>query len=160
MSDYPHDVLARRPIRISDETKVGDLVPEMRERIGALLNLYGCEASLEGWRKLALTLAMAHEPAFKLETPADRTGSRSGIGGRPVSMETFRLRSEWSKEMNAGGSERAIAARLEKRLGIPAETIRSRVRRKQPMPDSMSRAAYTVMAEYALADAAETLVEE
>ncbi len=160
MSDYPHDVLARDPIRVSDETKVEDLVPEMRERIEALLDLYGCDASLEGWRKLALSLALEHVPTFKLETPADRTGSRSGIGGRPVTMETFRLRGEWLKEMDGGGSERAIAARLEKRLGIPAETIRGRVRRKQPMPDSMHRATYTVIAEHALADAAKTLVEE
>lgn len=160
MTEYPHDVLARTPVRVGDETKVADLVPEMRERIEALLDLYGCDASIEGWRKLALALAIEHVPAFKLETPADRSGGRSGIGGRPVTMETFRLRSEWLQEMHGGGSERDIAARLEKRLGIPAETIRSRVRRKQQMPDAMRRATYTVIAEHALADAAKTLVEE
>lgn len=163
MTDYPHDVLARKPVQIGDETKVDDLVPEMRERIGALLDLYGCDDSLEGWRALALALAMAHEPVFRLETPADRTG-RSGLGGRPVTMEkwskTLKHRQEWTKESEKGGTWRAVERRAAKRLDITEGAFRASVRSKGKLPDVMLRANYTVVAKSALERAAETLVEE
>lgn len=158
MSDDQNDPLARPPLRVDDETSVADLVPELQDRLGALLELHGCDAAAEGWQKLALALAIQHEPAFMIETPADRTG-RSGAGGRPVGMQTWRLRHEWLKEMKGGGSERAIASRLEKRLGIKAETIRSAVRR-DAKSDKMRRADYVVIAQAALRAAAEALVEE
>lgn len=161
MSDYPHDVLARAAVRVDDTTLVSDLVPEMRERLEALMELYGCDASPDGWRKLALELALKHESVFRVETPADRTGP-SGIGGAPIDMKVWRLRHEWLKEMAVvpiGTAEREIARRLERRLGIKASTIRGAVRR-DAMSDEMRRANYVVVAEAALASAAKHLVEE
>lgn len=159
MSDYPYDVLARPPIRISDATAVSDLVPEMQDRIEALLDSYGCDGSAEGWRKLAISLALKHEAAFKVETPADRTG-RSGNGGAPVGMQKFHIRSEAAKEFNLGASERVAARRVAERLGLNQHTVRSSFRGGPSASDEMRRHNYLIVAEAALVQASERVVEE
>jgi hypothetical protein len=78
-------ILKRPPIDLQSISD-SDLEDELEERIGALLSFYGCEATAEGWRGLALKLALKHEPMLKIITPADRV---PGAGGREPE-ETFR----------------------------------------------------------------------
>jgi hypothetical protein len=63
-------ILSRPPIDIrfiEDE----DLFQEFRTRIAALLEANMVEAGGNGWRELAIKLAMAHEPAFQVITKVD-----------------------------------------------------------------------------------------
>lgn len=164
MSDYPYDVLARPPIRIDDSTVATDLVPEMQDRLEALMESYGCDGTDEGWRKLAISLALRHEAAFKVETPVDRTG-RSGKGGAPIGMQRFRIRSEVAKERKAGVSkrkagvsEREAARRVAERLGMNEHTVRSALGGGPSGSDEMRRYNYLIVAEAALVRAAERVV--
>jgi hypothetical protein len=159
MSDPDDETLSRDPVRISDDTSIKDVVPEMRERLEALMDLYGCDASLEGWRKLALTLAMAHEPAFRVETPADRTGA-SGLGGRPIGMKRFHIRSVATKYFNAGLGVRESARRTAKDLDMEFGTVLSAFYDKGSGSDDMRRHMYLHTARTALEDAADQVFQE
>ena len=109
MSDWTIEVLSRPPVMISDDTTVDALSAEFAERLEALLLLHnGLEPSLEGWRDLALALALEHEPAFKIETPADRVG-RSGKEGRPVGWTGLAMKSAMRAEMRKGKTQTKAA---------------------------------------------------
>jgi hypothetical protein len=55
------------PINVDETTTDEALTAALQERLAALLRLYNCEPTPDGWRALALRLALDHE-----------------IGGRPV----------------------------------------------------------------------------
>ena len=65
-------VLSRAPIAIEETVSDGALAIELLERLGALLESYHCDATPEGWRNLALRLAIKHEPGLRIELPIDR----------------------------------------------------------------------------------------
>lgn len=90
MSNWIAETLSTPPLRVDDATTSESLQGELAERLRALLASHnGLEPTAEGWRALALALALEHEPAFQIETPVDR----STLGGRPVGLNDFMLRS-------------------------------------------------------------------
>jgi hypothetical protein len=150
------EVLQRGPIRIMDETSVEGLVDEMAERLEALLRSYnGLEPTAEGWRQLALELALKYDPAFKIETPVDR----ESIGGRPVGMSGFILRSRMKSEMRKGKSQAEAARSIAKQSKgkIAAKTATNSLSRKAEAPDFMRRAPYEWKADSAMRAAARKL---
>jgi hypothetical protein len=154
------EVLGRGPIAVDDGTTEEGLVAEMTERLAALLASHnGLEPTAEGWRQLALELALKYEPAFCIETPVDRTG-RSGIGGRPVGWQTFTLRSLMRAEMRKGLNQKDAARKVARRTGKAVGTLNNIFSRKAPAPDSMRRARFEWKAERAAASAARRLSQE
>lgn len=154
------EVLSRAPMPVGDGISDEDLAAEMAERLKALLASHnGLEPTAEGWRQLALELALQHEPAFQIETPVDRTG-RSGIGGRPVGWQTFTLRSLMRAEMRKGASQKEAARKVARRTGKAAGTLNNVLSRKAQAPDSMRRAPFEWKAERAATLAARKLSQE
>ncbi len=70
--------LERPPIFVTNETSPSDLINEIEERLSALLNYYACDPTPTGWRRLALTLLMKHEPVLQLDTPVERGLKKNG----------------------------------------------------------------------------------
>jgi hypothetical protein len=148
------EALGRPPIRIDDQTTPETIEAEMRERLEALLASHnGTEPTPEGWRDLALALALRYEPAFQIETPVDRTG-RSGIGGRPAEWTNFLVRSAIKAELRKGAkSERAAAKIVAPRFGITQKTAQNIMSVSSP-PDTLRRSKYEWVAENAALAAA------
>lgn len=143
MSEWVTDVLSRPAIRIDDDIDASTLEAELGERLTALLSSHMLEPTADGWRDLALTLAMTHEPLFALETPADR----ASLGGRPTSGSNFVLRSLMKQEMRAieatgikRGAQRAAANRVAKRMGVAVGTANNALSRKTVKSDTSRRA--------------------
>jgi len=156
MVDGDCNALTRRPIRIDDKTKPEEIAAELRERLEALLAFHnGLAPTAEGWRDLALALALQYEPAFQIETPVDRTG-RSGSGGKPA-MKTFILKSAMSAEIRNGKTAQQAARTVAARLGVAVGTARNAPSRKGTTPDAVRRIKYTRVAEGALREAASQL---
>lgn len=156
------DVLDRKPIQVSDDTRAEDIQEEFAERLLALLDSHnGLEPTADGWRRLALELALKHEPAFKIETPADREG-RSGIGGRPAGWSNFIQRSAVKQELrnNPGISMRAAAKKAARRTGIDEGTLRNALSRKPSPPDDWRIMRYRIVAERAALLAAQEVSQE
>lgn len=111
--DIPEWVLTlgKKPIRVLDSTPDDVLTDAMEERLTAIMRRYGCEPTPEGWRELALTLALSHEPALRIETPVDR---RHGEGGAEPTIEPFIWRSKMASAMKRLGSKKAAAEYLSK----------------------------------------------
>jgi hypothetical protein len=78
-------VLERPPIDI-EAMPDADLETELAERLTALLEAYRCEATPEGWRTLAIKLALEHERGLKIITPVDRKPRQ---GGRETETESW-----------------------------------------------------------------------
>jgi hypothetical protein len=154
------EVLGRGPIAVTDETSDDELAVEMAERLAALLESHnGIKPTAEGWRHLALELALRYEPAFQIETPVDRTG-RSGIGGRPVGWQTFMLRSMMRAEMRKGVSQKEAARKVARRTGKAVGTVNNVLSRRGNAPDTMRRAPFEWKAERAARIAARKLSQE
>lgn len=72
------------PIKINDN----DLIEKIEERLDALLFLFGCEPTPQGWRALALQLALKHTEGGKrvidIRAPLNDQLKK---GGRPVGNE-------------------------------------------------------------------------
>lgn len=152
-------VLQRGPIRVMDDTSPESLANEMAERLEALLQSHnGLEPTAEGWRQLALELALKYDPAFELETPVDR----KSIGGRPVGMGGFILRSQMKSEMRKGKnqSEAARVIARQSKGKITAKTAAQALSRNAPAPDFMRRAPYEWRADNAMRAAARKLSQE
>lgn len=104
--DWKIEVLSRPPLRVDGDTAPESLQAELTERLEALLASYnGLEPTAEGWRALALALALKHEPAFRIKTPVDRA-SRNGRLVARVGFETFRLRSKMKALMGKYRAQR------------------------------------------------------
>jgi hypothetical protein len=102
--------LARAPIRVLDATTPQDITDEMQVRLDAVLRMYECTPTPEGWRQLALKLALAHEPALRTETPVDR--QKGEAGAEPSSDRFFllwRLNSAKKRLGSAAAAAREIA---------------------------------------------------
>ncbi|MDX8517953.1 hypothetical protein [Mesorhizobium dulcispinae] len=158
----PHwvDVLGRGPMAVDEGTSDDELAAEMAERLQALLASHnGLEPTADGWRQLALELALKHEPAFQIETPVDRNG-RSGIGGRPVGWQTFVLRSLMRAEMRKGANQKEAARKVARSTGKAAGTLNNVLSRRAQAPDSMRRAPFEWKAERAAKLAARKLSQE
>jgi hypothetical protein len=63
-------VLKRARMRVAGEDSPQRFARELEERLGALLGVNGCAATNEGWRTLAIRLALRHEKAFQTNLPA------------------------------------------------------------------------------------------
>lgn len=140
------EVLGRGPIRIMADTKAEDLVSEMAERLEALMTAHnGLYPTADGWRQLAIELALQHEPSFQIETPVDRTG-KSGAGGRPSGWRNFSDRTAMKQELrnNPGISTREAARRLAKRTGRNEGTLRNVLSKPSSPPDAMRRLPYEI----------------
>ena len=152
--------LFREPISITDETTAEDLTEEIEERLSALLSYYNCDASPEGWRDLALRLALEHEPAMKIETPADR---KPGKGGREPGFAPLMWRSAMRAEMRKGATGAAAARTVRKRFAknpkLPGigrlKNLASSAAIAQPR--ILARARYVWVAEAAARAAADRL---
>ena len=156
------EVLGRAPIAVADGTTEDELAAEMAERLSALLKSEnGLEPTAEGWRQLALKLALKYEPAFQIETPEDRTGD-SGMGGRPVGMGNFVLRSRMKAQIRTGKTqaEAARAVAKESKGRITFKTANNALSRKSQAPDSLRRAPFEWKAERAMRAAAAKLSQE
>lgn len=153
------EVLGRPPIAVTEHTNEAELVEEMAERLDALLRSYnGLEPTAQGWRQLALELALKHDPLFRIETPVDR----ESLGGRPVGMGNFILRSRMKAEMRKGRtqSEAARVVERESRGQITKKTALNSLSRKAPAADEMRRLPYAWKAERAIQMAAKKLSQE
>ncbi|PRH85349.1 hypothetical protein C5L14_23195 [Labrys okinawensis] len=158
--DWRAEVLSRAPMQVSDETTPESLVDEMTERLSALMaSCNGVYPTEEGWRQLAIELALRYHPAFKIETPADRTG-RSGKGGKPVGFENFAVRSAMKNQIGKGLTRTEAAKIVAKMFGIAPGTARNSLTRKAPPPDFLARQPYEIKAENALLLAAKMLAQK
>jgi hypothetical protein len=62
-----------------DKLSLAAMQAEFAVRIPALLDSYGAENSMDGWRDVALQLAIAYHPAFKVTKE-----QRLPVSGRPI----------------------------------------------------------------------------
>lgn len=141
------EVLGRGPMRILSDTKAEDLVLEMADRLEALMTAHnGLHPTAEGWRQLAIELALQYEPAFQIETPVDRTG-KSGAGGRPSGWRNFSARSAMKQELrnNPGISNREAARRVAKRTGWNENTLKDVLSKPASPPDAMRLLPYQIL---------------
>lgn len=152
------EALGRPPLRIDDSTTPDSLEVELQERLEALLASHnGMEPTLDGWRGLALALALQHEPAFQIETPADR----DSMGGRPAGWTGFTIRSAVKAEMRKGAkSQRAAAKIVATRVGLSLSRVQNIMSEPPSPPDVLRRRKYELIAEKALASAAQKVSRE
>lgn len=153
------EVLGRPPIAVTEHTDDAALAEEMAERLDALLRSHnGLEPTAEGWRQLALELAMKHDPLFKIETPVDR----ESLGGRPVGMGNFILRSRMKGEMRKGKTQSEAARTIERESKgqISKKTALNSLSRNAPAADDVRRLPYEWKAERAIQMAARKLSQE
>ncbi|KRC12999.1 hypothetical protein ASE23_00040 [Rhizobium sp. Root73] len=154
--------LHRGPIAVTEHTAEDELAAEMAERLNALLQDHnGLEPTAEGWRQLALELALEYVPAFKIETPVDRTGP-SGLGGRPVGMGNHILQSRMKAEMRQGKSQAEAARTIHKDSGgaIAVKTAQNALSRESQSPDFMRLRRYKRKAARAMKAAADKLSQQ
>lgn len=153
------EVLGRGPMPVTEHTDEEELVAEMAERLDALLRSHnGLEPTADGWRQLALELALKYEPLFKIETPEDR----ESLGGRPVGMGNFILRSRMKAEMRKGKTQAEAARTIEKETKgkITFKTANNVLTRKAQAPDFIRRMPYESKAARAIRVAAEKLSQQ
>ncbi|WP_438749175.1 hypothetical protein [Pararhizobium sp. O133] len=154
--------LGRPPIAVTQDTTEDELAAEMAERLSALLQDHnGLEPTPKGWRQLALELALEYVPAFKIETPVDRTGP-SGLGGRPVGLDNFILRSRMKDEIRQGKSPAEAARTINKESGgkIAVKTAQNALTRASQPPDFLRRRGYQWKAFRAIQAAADKLSQQ
>jgi hypothetical protein len=60
------DILAKGPLKI-DKLTPAELQAEYETRLRALLDSYGAENTFDGWRDVAINLAIRLHPAFKVQ---------------------------------------------------------------------------------------------
>lgn len=156
------EVLGRPPIKIMSDTKAEDLVTEMAERLEALMTAHnGLYPTSDGWRQLAIELALEYEPAFQIETPVDRTG-KSGAGGRPSGWRNFSDRTAMKQELrnNPGISIREAARRIAKRTGRKESTLKDVLSKPASPPDAMRILPYKIIRARAAEMAAKYVSQE
>ena len=74
-----NSVLENRPVRIFDsEPTTATLSKKFDQRILSVLAKYECEPTEAGLCKLAVVLALKHEPEMRVETPVDRRKKEAG----------------------------------------------------------------------------------
>ncbi len=154
MSEWLEEVLSRGAMTINAETDMDALTDEMIERLEAVMSFYnGCEPTADGWRRLAISIALDHHPLFRIVTPADRDVK----GGKPVGFENFARRSAMKAETKKGVTKKQAAQSLDKKFGVSSKTLENLMVRSSPPPDAMARSVYTRKAEKAIERAASEL---
>ncbi|WP_461319677.1 hypothetical protein [Bradyrhizobium barranii] len=156
--DSGGEALSRPPLRIDDSTTPESLEVELQERLEALLASHnGLEPTLEGWRDLALALALRHEPAFQIETPVDR----DSMGGRPARWTGFTVRSAVKAELRKGAkSQRAAAKVVAEMFGLSLSRVQNIMSDPPSPPDVLRRRKYELVVEMAGAIAAKKVSRE
>jgi len=156
-SAWIYETLSRPPLRIDDHPDEPAIAVEMRERLEALLAANMLEPTPEGWRDLALALAMKHEPAFQIETPVDR----ATLGGRPVGWSRFANRSRMKSAMKRGLTQKQAAEVLHKETPrIAKKTFQNAMSAGGQPPDDAARWKYERTADRAVRVAARELSRE
>lgn len=151
MSEWLDEVMSREPMTINDDTDMDELTDEMSERLEAVMATYnGCEPTLDGWRKLAMAIALDYHPLFKIVTPVDLKHKK---GGAKVGFENVARKSAMKAEMKDGATQRQVAEKLAKKFNVTAKTLENLMKRKAPSPDVMTRTTYVLKAERALEQA-------
>ncbi|MET3997250.1 hypothetical protein ABID65_008930 [Bradyrhizobium sp. S3.9.2] len=152
------EALSRSPIRVDDSTTPESLELELQERLDALLAHHnGLEPTLEGWRDLALALALRYEPAFQIETPVDR----DSMGGRPAGWAGFTIRSATKAELRRGAkSQRAAAKVVAERFGLSLSRVQNIMSDPPSPPDVLRRRKYELVVEKACGMAAKKVSRE
>lgn len=166
MAENPDDyspewvaILARGPMRVTEYTSEEELATEMAERLDALFRSHnGLEPNAEGWRQLALELALKYEPLFSIDTPDDR----KNLGGRPVGIGNFSLRSQMKAEMRKGKSQAEAARAVSKasKGNISAKTANNVMSGNAQAPDLMRRWPHEWKAARAMQMAAHKLSQD
>ncbi|BBF93425.1 hypothetical protein [Blastochloris tepida] len=112
--DFPEDdalpdwaaPLTAGPIPVTSEATVDDLAAIIAPRLEALMRVYGAEPTPEGWRRLAIGLALSHEPSLRMwgvhDRPHDEPGRRK---------DRARLEDGWRLQKEA------------KRTGLPLSDV-------------------------------------
>lgn len=160
MSEWIDEVLSRPPIRVLDDVEPEHIVAEMKERLEALMACHnGCEPTEDGWRRLALALALKHEPVFAIETPADRSG-RSGAAGAQPTAKTLIYRAQMKAKMAEGLNPRQAALALARNSKVSARTLENAMSRKSKSRGIFGRQPYEIKAEKALILAAESMSQK
>lgn len=78
------------PARL-DSSDEPALTTQFMVRLGALLTAHHCEASPEGWRQLAVMLALSYEPTFKDVSLDNRQGPGEPPMSKPDTWANARL---------------------------------------------------------------------
>jgi hypothetical protein len=115
------------PITFDENTPPGDLAAALEERLEGLLSLYNVEPTPEGWKTLALRLALDHAIAGKkvmeVRTPVDHDSSGPG---RPPEPQQW----AWIA---------AISQALSKQPGLSVKDAATRVKRSHKTAPSVAR---------------------
>ncbi|MTW16616.1 hypothetical protein GJ689_10405 [Rhodoplanes serenus] len=74
-------ILSAGPIPVTGEATADDLAAVIKPRLEALLRVYGAAPTAEGWRALAIGLAIAYERALSMRGVADVPASEPGRRG-------------------------------------------------------------------------------
>lgn len=111
--------LTRGPIEVDERTTFDELAKEFSERLDALMKHYQCDATPEGWRRLALRLALDHEieqgtPAMRVIVPVDRLPEAGGA----EPGKNWGLAARLEKRARDLGSIKAAAKELAKTTGL------------------------------------------
>lgn len=155
--EWIYEALSRKPLRILDATTASDIAAEIQKRLEALLASSGCEPTPDGWRQLAVILALRHEPAFQIETPVDRASK----GGRHKGWADFALKSRMKAKMRAGLSNKDAAIEIHRETpSIAIGHAKNAPSRPAAMPDDMALWRYKHVAEDAAMAAAKKLSQE
>jgi hypothetical protein len=100
------EVLSRKPIRLKETTTDQELDRELTERLLAVLEKRGLEATPEGWRDLAFYCLVQKGAPLEFVTDADLV--QGGHDG--AAMATFILRNEASKLKRSGRAKSNVEA--------------------------------------------------
>ena len=151
-------VLDLPPIDMRD-VRDDALTDEYEKRLSALLEANGLDATPEGWRLLAIKLAIRYESALKVITSADPLPG----SGRPTNqVRKWILRSEMSVFSRKVGSVAAAAKLVKKKWAkhkdIPSpKTLQNLAAEDQVFPQEWRRVDFLDEAERAAERAAKRL---
>ena len=136
-------VLSRPPIKVDNSMSDEALASELAERLKALLEANSCDATPEGWRKLAIALALRHE--LKINTPADRPPRKGGREPDPSGWLHLMMLNQEIRRITAAGIKRGVGKKaaniVHQKLGGKARNAPS-VARLQNIISKSKRGAF------------------
>lgn len=83
------EVLAKPPVVVRDGTEVSDIVGPLQEKLEAVMEIYGCDPTPEGWRKLALSLVLDMQEGRRVVSKTPYSRREAGKPGRPPVDSTW-----------------------------------------------------------------------
>jgi hypothetical protein len=99
-------VLSQQPMRLKETTTDEELDRELSERLSAVLEMRGLEATPEGWRELALYCLVQRGAPLEFVTDLDLI--QGGHDG--AAMDTFILRAKAAKLKRSGQAKNNVEA--------------------------------------------------